>query len=72
MEQIDMKYLQSMDLPQYLINSICDLIKAEQENSSLWDCYYDDVYGSINGALHDNEISNEIAVELRKNFLGIK
>lgn len=60
-----------LELPKYLAVSIENLVKAEQENSSLWDCWYDDVYGSINSALHDNEISNEVAVYLRKKFLGI-
>lgn len=71
MIEIDMKYLQNMDLPKYLIDSIKGLIKAEQENSSILDCWYDDVYGSINAAQHDNEISNEIANKLRKKYLGI-
>lgn len=54
-------------LPQYLQHDIDQLIKGE--NSSLWDCYWCELYASINSAEVDLEITEEQAAYLRKKYL---
>lgn len=59
------------DLPLYLQKSIREYI--EHENDALnWDIYADDLYGSINSAQHDGNITLPEANELREQYLGLK
>ena len=58
-------------LPSYLVHDIDAYIQGLKENSSLLDCYYDELYGSINIAYcTDNCITYEQAVYLRQRYLG--
>lgn len=56
-----------INLPSYLQHDIDEMIKGEAP----WDCLWCELYGSINSALYDNEITEEQAVYLRKKYLGI-
>lgn len=47
-------------------------VQGEKEKSSLMDCYWGELYGSINMALYDCEISDEEAKYLRKKYLGLE
>ena len=59
------------ELPSYLVHDIDAYIQGLKENSSLLDCYYDELYGSINIAYcSDNCITYEQAVYLRQKYLG--
>ena len=58
-----------MTLPRYLRNDIEAYIKGVEENSSLLDCLWGEVYGSINSALYSYVISDEQARFLRKKIL---
>ena len=60
-----------MTLPRYLRNDIKAYVQGIKENSSLLDCLWGDVYGSINSALYSYEISDEQARFLRNKYLGI-
>lgn len=60
-----------MILPRYLRNDIEAYIKGVEENSRVLDCLWGEVYGSINSALYNYEISDEQARFLRKKYLGI-
>lgn len=60
-----------VNLPKYLKNDIEALKKGEENNSSLLDCLYCEVQGSINSAFYDNEITEEQANFLRKKYLGL-
>lgn len=66
-----LKHLYEVGLPGYLQEDL-DRVKANSwESSGLYDCYLDELYGSINGALYSNEITEEQAVYLRdKYFFG--
>ena len=64
--------IMELSLPPYLINDIEALKEGIKNGSSVLDCLYDEVYGSINAAYHDREITNEQAVHLRKKFLGLE
>ena len=58
-------------LPSYLVHDIDAYIQGLKENSSLLDCYYDELCGSINIAYcTDNCITYEQAVYLRQKYLG--
>ena len=63
--------LLELNLPRYLRNDIEALKKGEQEKSTLLDCLWGEVYGSINAAFYDNEISEEQADYLRAKYLGL-
>ena len=58
-----------VNLPKYLENDIKALLKGIKENSTLLDCLMDEVYGSINGAYWDEQISEEHADHLREKYL---
>lgn len=56
-------------LPIYLQKDIEALKKGRLENSSLLDCLYSELYGSINSALYSYEKTDELAELLRKKYL---
>ena len=60
-----------MMYPEYLQHDINEWIKAKEKNNLSWDLYWDELYGSINSAWADGEISFSEAAELRKKYLGI-
>lgn len=65
------EYLE-MDLPPYVQKSIDDLKQGIEGKSTIpIDLLLDDLYGSINSAFWDNEISKEQAEYLRSKYLGI-
>jgi uncharacterized circularly permuted ATP-grasp superfamily protein len=57
-------------LPPYLQNDLRSLEEGIKNNSTLLDCLYDEVYGSINAAYWDREITFDEAAFLRKKYLG--
>ena len=61
-----------LTLPEYLKSDIDVFVQGEKEESSLMDCYWGELYGSINMALYDCEISDEEAKYLRKKYLGLE
>lgn len=65
---LDFSYLEK-DLPHYLQHDIDVYLKGRKENSSLIDCMLDEIYGSINSAEVDGEITHEQAAYLRKKYL---
>lgn len=67
---MDKSYLE-VDLPEYLQNDIDALAEGIKTKSSVLDCLYDEVWGSINSAYYSDEISDEQASYLRKKYLGI-
>lgn len=64
-------YKGDMMYPEYLQHDINQWLKAKEENNPSWDLYWDELYGSINSAWADGEISFSVAAELRKKYLGI-
>lgn len=60
-----------LTLPQYLKSDIAALEDGIKRKSTLLDCLWGEVYGSINSAFYDNEISEEEAAYLRKKYLGL-
>lgn len=58
-------------LPPYLEKSINDLKEAVYRKEKYIDTYLDDLYGSINGAYWDGEISEEQADYIRDKYLGL-
>lgn len=56
-------------LPKYLKDDIEALIKGREENSSVLDCLWCEVYGSINSALYSYEITDSEAKYLREKYL---
>lgn len=60
-----------MMYPEYLQHDINEWLKAKEENNPSWDLYWDELYGSINSAWADGEISFSEAAELRKKYLSI-
>ena len=56
-------------LPKYLKDDIEALIKGREENSSVLDCLWCEVYGSINSALYSDEITDQEAKYLREKYL---
>lgn len=56
-------------LPLYLQNDINNLVKElKKENSTILDCLFEELYGSINSAYYDNEITKEEADYLRDKY----
>ena len=56
-------------LPLYLQNDINNLAKElKKEKTTIIDCLVDEVYGSINSAYYDNEITKEEANYLRNKY----
>lgn len=64
------KYFE-LGLPEYLKNDIGALENGKRVKSSVLDCLYNEVYGSINSAYFSSEITEEQARYLRKKYLGI-
>lgn len=64
---IEIKYL-----PTYLIKDILAWEEGLKNGSNVLDCLYGELYGSINSAFYDNEITKEQAVVLRKEYLGLE
>lgn len=60
-----------MSLPPYLKNDIIALVEGRKNNSSLLDCLYGEVYGSINSAFYSKEITEQEAFFLREKYLGL-
>lgn len=57
-------------LPKYLQDDIDAYKKALEEKSSLWDCYWGELYGSINCAeINEGSITHEQAEFLRNKYL---
>ncbi|MBP2629448.1 MAG: hypothetical protein H6Q70_76 [Firmicutes bacterium] len=65
---LDKSYLEK-NLPAYLQHDLDALKKGIEEDSSLCDCYWAELYGSINSAEVDLLISKEQATYLRKKYL---
>lgn len=58
-------------LPKYLVTSIREY-EENKDNPLRWDIYADDLYGSINSAQHDGDITKQEADELRRIYLGMR
>lgn len=60
-----------MTLPPYLKKDINALVAVEKKKPlpTNWDCYYNELQGSINSAQWDNEITIEQAQALREKYL---
>jgi len=56
-------------IPEFLDNSINDLITACNTNDSLADCYMDELYNNINNCLH-LDIDDEQAREVRDYYIN--
>lgn len=56
-------------IPYYLEHDIDGLIEATNTDSSVWDCWWDEVYGSINMAMSSGAITEEQAEMLRNYYL---
>ncbi len=59
-------------LPEYLKHDIVALEEGIRNKSTLTDCLWSEVCGSINYAFSDNEISEEQAAYLRKKYLRLE
>jgi hypothetical protein len=58
-------------VPPYLKNDIDAWVKGKEENSTLLDCLWGELYGSINSAMWDNRITREEADYLFEKYLGL-
>jgi hypothetical protein len=56
-------------LPKYVRNDILALVDGYDNGSTVLDCLYNEVQGSINSALWDKEISKETADYLWDKYL---
>lgn len=56
-------------LPRFLKDDIEALLKGIENQSSLLDCLYNEVQGSINSAFYGNQITEEQANYLREKYL---
>ena len=65
------KYSFEYSLPKYLKDDIEALIIGRETNSTVLDCLWCEVYGSINSALYSYEITDQEAKYLRYKYLGI-
>lgn len=68
---LDKTYLER-NLPQYLRHDLDALEEGYATGSTLLDCLWCEVYGSINSAEVDQEISHEQAEYLRVKYLDRK
>ena len=59
-------------LPAYIQKDIVALIEGVKNNVTYVDCLWCELYGSINSAYYDNEISYEDAATLRLHYLGLE
>jgi len=60
-----------MTLPTFLKDDIIAFEEGIISKSTVLDCLFNEVQGSINSALYDNQITQEEAVYLRKKHLGL-
>ena len=59
-------------LPMHLQVSINGFLKAKEDKDDILEAmYWGEIYGSINSAEVDREISSEAAWELREEYLGM-
>lgn len=59
-------------LPLHLQKSIDGFVKAKEDGDDLLaSCWWGEIYGSINSAETDREISSELAWQLREKYLGM-
>lgn len=65
MERLEIDF----EIPDFLENDINNYISAMNEQSLDWDCWWGEVYGSINMALYGNFITKEQADLLRSHYL---
>ena len=56
-------------LPEFLQNDINALVEGRKNNSSVLDCLYSELYGSINSAYWGNQITEDEAKALRDKYL---
>lgn len=64
---MDEKFIKT--LPLYLQNDINNLVsELKKEKSTILDCLFEELYGSINSAYYDNEITKEEADYLRNKY----
>lgn len=61
-----MLYLEK--LPKYLKHDIEMIEKYDRKTSSLYDCYLEELWGSINACMYDGVISPAEAENLRQNY----
>lgn len=61
-------YLEA-DLPEDLKKAIADYLRGESVHSSVLDCLWDELYGSINANLWGGRITEEQAHHLRTKYL---
>jgi len=59
-------------LPPYLKKDIIALQEGIKSNSSVLDCLYNEVQGSINSAFHGKEITREQADYLWEKYAGLE
>ena len=58
-------------LPEFLKNDILALEEGRKNKSTLLDCLWCEVYGSINSAFYGHAITENEADFLRKKYLGL-
>lgn len=68
-ETMEEKAYYEVNLPKFLENDLNAYKKGIEENSTLLDCLWGEVYGSINSAYYDGSISEEQAAYLREKYL---
>ncbi|ANR70735.1 hypothetical protein AXF19_06890 [Selenomonas sp. oral taxon 126] len=68
MKPTDRSYLE-VNLPPYLQHDIDALQQGLAQDVLYLDCLYDELYGSINSAEWDDEITHEQAAYLREKYL---
>lgn len=56
------------NLPEYLKHDIEMVEKYDRKNCSVYDCYLDELWGSINSCMTDGVISPNEAEELRQKY----
>ena len=66
---MDEKPWLEVGLPEAIMESIRGVQEGERNNSTLLDCLYDDLYGSINTFYWGGDITEEQAVYLRRKYL---
>lgn len=68
-EQKRIENVYEVGLPSYLQHDIDQFIEGKKSNSSVLDCYFDELYGSINSAYYSDEITEDQANYLRHKYL---
>lgn len=69
--EMDNREMEERALPKYLRNDIDAWVEGVKTGSTVLDCLWGELYGSINSAYYDNEITEEQADYLRQKYLGI-